>query len=443
MSLHDEEMRKRREKREAQRRRQEAERRKLKMRLAAAVLILAFCGGGLWYLTRNSGIWDAAISTPSETKPPERTMKEPSRVSAVAQEPITKIHIKAAGDLNITDSVIQAGMAASGYSYSRAFQDVAAILADADLTVLNYEGNACGEPYGTATTSAPGQLLYDLRAAGVDLVQTANSCVINNGLIGLTSTLRTIRDAGIEPMGSYGSVQEFRTSKGYTITDVRGVKVAFAAFTKGVGGRGMPTGQEQLVNLLYEDYDSEYQKVAEERIQQIMKNVAAEKPDLTVVMLHWGSEYNDDISKSQKKIVSLLQKQGADVILGTHPHTLQPIVFDQNQGTLVAYSLGDFFGDAERGGTNYSIILDLEITKDSTTGTTKVTNYSYTPIYTVKDVDCPGYQKGERRVVRIDKAIEAYNENFLDKVTKETKESMEYALTRIADRLVMKEDTKK
>ena len=212
----------------------------------------------------------------------------------------------------------------------------------------------------------------------------ANSCSINNGLNGLNATLRAIRNAGIEPLGAYSSASEFRASKGYTITEVQGIKVAFVAFTKGLGGRGMPAGNENLVNLLYTDYATEYQKVDKERIETILKNVEAEKPDITVAMLHWGSEYNDDISKSQGTIISLLQKNGADVIIGTHPHLVQPIVYDEVAGTLVAYSLGDFFGDGERGGTNYSIILDIEITKDSSTGVTKVTDYSYTPIYTVK-----------------------------------------------------------
>ena len=100
------------------------------------------------------------------------------------------------------------------------------------------------------------------------------------------------------------------------------------------------------------------------------------------------------------------------------------------------YSLGDFFGDASRGGTNYSIILDIEITKDSNAGTTKVTDYSYTPIYTVTETECDGY----RRVVRIDKAIEAYQENFLDKVTETCKDNMVYALQRIEERLKMPEE---
>ena len=80
----------------------------------------------------------------------------------------------------------------------------------------------------------------------------ANSCTINNGLIGLTSTLQTIRAAGLEPVGAFASESEFQQSKGYTITEAQGVKVASVAFTKGLGGRGLPAGNDNLVNILYE-----------------------------------------------------------------------------------------------------------------------------------------------------------------------------------------------
>lgn len=435
MPLHDDEMNKRREKREAQRRKQEAEAKRLKLTLAIAAVVLVLCGVGLYLITRS--VAGSGTDQPEETvRQTEATAAPTEAASRIPQTTLTTIHIKAAGDLNVTNSVIQAGLAASGYDYTRAFMDVSSTLADADLTVLNFEGNVCGEPYGTSTTSAPRELLEGLRNAGVDLLQTANSCSINNGLIGLTSTLQSIRAAGLEPVGSYATLSEFDSSKGYTIATVQGIKVAFVAFTKGVGGMGMPAGNEKLVNLLYTDYATTYKKIDTEGITQLLKNVEAEKPDITIALLHWGSEYNDDISSSQNSIISLMKKRGVDVIIGTHPHTLQPIDYDQVAGTLVAYSLGDFFGDAERGGTNYSIVLDIEITKDSASGVAKVTDYSYTPIYTVKEDECDGY----RRVVRIDEAIEAYENNYLDKVTQTAYENMAYALTRIEARLAMPEE---
>ena len=436
MPQQDDGMEKRREKREAQRRRRQAQVRRMRLTMALIVLLLAACGYGIYRLTQSADSGETAQQ--AVTVP---TTEETKETLPIQKSPITTIHIKAAGDLNVTDAVVNAGMAVNSYDFSPVFKDVAAILSDADLTVMNFEGNICGAPYGSGTTSAPAELLTALRGCGVDLLQMANSCPINNGLNGLTSTLRAIRAAGIEPVGAFSSSEEFKKSKGYTMTEIQGVKVGFVSFTKGLGGRGMPAGSEDLVNILYTDYATEYREIDKNRITSILKAMEEEKPDLTVALLHWGSEYNDDISKTQTQIVSLLKKNGVDVIIGTHPHTLQPVEFDKGAGTLVAYSLGDFFGDANRGATNYSVILDLEITKDANAGTTKVTDYTLHPIYTVRETECVG--NNDRRVVRISTALSAYKGNFLDKVTDGCKDSMEYALTRIDERTVMKEEEDK
>ena len=441
MARYEENIDKRREKREALRRQREIEQRRLRVGLIAAVIVLALCAWGIVVIARNAPESPESVGQSAAmeaTKAPTEPTQPPA---SVQQNTITTIHIKAAGDLNVTNATVDAGLAANGYDYTRAFMDVGSILSDADLTVLNLEGNICGEPYGTERTSAPAALLKGLRDVGVDLVQMANSCTVNNGINGLAATLQAVRDAGLVPMGAYATEAEFRQSKGYTLCDVQGVKVAFVAFTKGLGGRGLPSGSEDCVNLLYVDYATEYSDIDQEGITAVLKDVANEDPDIVIAMLHWGSEYDDVISDSQKSIVSLMQKNGVDVIIGTHPHTVQKIDFDQAAGTLVAYSLGDFFGDAVRGGTNYSIILDVEITKDSASGTTRVTDFSYTPIYTVKETQCVDQ---DRRVVRIEQAMIAYENNFVDKIIESCNSDMAYSLTRIEDRVNPKtEDEKK
>lgn len=428
-----EEMDKRRQRREAQKKTQRKAQLKIRLGLAAAVVILGLCTAALYYFAENAPEAPEAANAMeaiTATTAPETTAPTEEETHS-RWDPITTIHIRAAGDLNITDSVVDAGLSASGFDFTRAFQDVASTLSSADLTVLNLEGNICGEPYGTQTTSAPNKLLTALRNAGVDLIQVANSCSINNGLIGLNSTLQSIRAAGMEPVGAYSTPAEFKRSKGYTICEIQGVRVAFVAFTKGVGGMGLPTGNEDCVNLLYTDYDSTYKKVDTEGITKILNNAKSEKPDFIVALLHWGSENNDTISSTQESIVKLLQKNGVGLILGTHPHLVQQVAYDDNAGTLVAYSLGDFFGDAVRGGTNYSIILDVEITRDAEQGTTRVTGYSYTPIYTVTPAQTAD---GFRRVVRIEQAMQAHDGNFVDKITDACYADMTYSLTRIASR---------
>lgn len=427
----DDEMNERKQRRETMRRKREEEQKKLIKGLIIAGVLLVLFGIRFFTMVKDSRanqvVPDAAVEQTEQTT--EATTEPVSALKAL-QTPTT-IHIKAAGDLNITNSVVSAGLAATGYDYSRAFMDVATVLSDADLTVLNFEGNVCGEPYGSATTSAPKEILDGLRRAGVDLVQTANSRSIQNGLIGLTSTLSAIRQAGLEPIGSFSSPAEFRQTKGYTICTVQGIKVAFVGFTKGFLGMGMPTGNEDCVNLLYTDYATTYDQVDRDGINALLKEVAKEEPDITIALVHWGSENNESVSATQESIVNLMKKAGVDVILGTHSHTLQHIVFDELKGTLVAYSLGDFFGDGIEGGTNYSIILDIEITRDPVADTTKVTNFSYTPIYTLKEDECDGY----RRVVRIEQAMIAYNTNFVDKVSDTAYAGMEKAMTRIPERL--------
>ena len=420
----------RRERREALRKKQQEEQRKMVFGLIAAVAILICVVVGIILISADSreqrAEAEAAAPTVQTTAPAETTEETKAK-----RDPLTVIHVKAAGDLNVTTTVVDSGLAATGYDYTRAFMDVAHILSDADITVMNFEGNVCGEPYGSGSTSAPREILQGLRSAGVDMLQMANSCSINNGLIGMSATLQAVEAAGLQSIGAYATEADWKRSGGYTIVEIQGIRIAFVAFTKGVGGMGMPSGNENLVNLLYKDYSSTYGEIDRERINKTLDRVNAERPDLVIAMLHWGSEYNDVISDTQKSIVSLLQKKGVDVILGTHPHLVQEVSFDPLTGNLVAYSLGDFYGDASRGGTSYSIILDLEITKDTDSGITKVTGWDYVPIYTLKKTDCDGYQ----RVVRIKEAMFAYENNFVDAITQTCYEDMKYSLERITSRL--------
>lgn len=432
MALEREDMERRRQKREAARRRARKRKQRMLLMISAAFVVLVGCGIVISRLASGSKTAPvSALNSPTETTAAAAQTTEATEAGRRTKDPITTIHIRAVGDLNVTNTVVDSGIAASGYDYTRAFMDVAAELADADVTVMNLEGNFCGEPYGSETASAPTELLTYLKSAGVDLIQMANSYSVYNGLIGLSSTLNNIRSAGIEPLGAYATTSDFNKTGGYTICDIQGIKVAFVAFTKGVGGMGLPAGSENSVNLLYTDYDSNYKQVDKKGITSILSKVASEKPDITVAMLHWGSVNSDEISKTQTQIVELMQKNGVDVIIGSHPHLLQKIELNEKTGKLVAYSLGDFYGDAQLGGSNYSVILDIEITKDADLKTTKVTNFSYIPIYTEKESECDGY----RRVVRIEQAMYAYENNFVDKVTADSYTAMQKAMKRIPERI--------
>lgn len=405
MAFDPEEMKKRRQ----QRRQQRKKRQKRNILILAGVAVI-LC----------AAIVTVIIVTTTGNSP------RPSETTVDTSPPDTVVRLAAVGDLNVTKSVTDSG--GGNLDYTDTFLDVAYLLADSDITLVNFEGNFYGAPYGT-DRSAPPSLAAALQAAGVDLVQIANSYSIYKGMDGLASTISGIRSAGMEPLGAYANASEARAGKGYTVRTVNGVKIAFVAFTKGMDGMALPAGSESCVNVLYKDYSSTYQEVDTEGITAILDRVEKENPDLTVAMLHWGSEFNDTISKSQNSICSLLQENGVDAIIGTHSHYVQKIVFDPDAGTFVAYSLGDFIGDASRSGTEYSVVLELEIIKDSITGEAKITDYRYTPIFTVKEEGKP------LRVMRIREAIAAYEAGFIDRVSQKTYESMKYALSRIEARI--------
>lgn len=427
MALDPEELRKRRLQRAKHRENRRKHQRKLILQLTIAAVVLLAVVLGVYFAGKNQ-----SPETPQTTvsqqiiTEPQQTIPEPQPEEETTLPPTTVVHVAAAGDLNINEAVVNSG--GETYDYTQTFLDVAPLLADADLAVLNFEGIVGGAPYGS-THSAPKNLAQALDRAGVDLIQLANSYSITMGTLGLSSTIDSIRAAGMEPLGVYANQADYEANKGYTICQVQGVKIAFVAFTKGMDGMTLPVGSENCVNVLYKDYNSTYQNINTAKINAVLDAAAEENPDITIALLHWGSEFNDTVSSSQESIRKLMQAKGVDAIIGTHSHYLQKIDYNPDTGMLVAYSLGDFLGDAQRSGSEYSVILDLEITKDNVNGGAKITGYSYTPIFTVAEPGKP------LRVVRIQQAMEAHLAEYINPISKETYDAMVYATERIEQRI--------
>ena len=400
-------------------------------RLIVALAVLLGCAALIFFVP-----WGLYETGPQQTKPQQdgTVSTDPTATTVVVEtteeqlirDPYTVIHIAAAGDLNVTDKLVASG--GITFDFSTMFLDVIPQLTDADYTVLNFEGILCGSPYGSQVGSAPPQILTALYNAGVDMLQVANSKIINNGMFGLESTLQSIRNAGLTSIGAYASNKDYSSSGGYIIQEIGGLRVAFVAFTKGMDGMALPEGSENCVNLLYEDYASNYKKINSTKIKRILRNVENQKPDITIALVHWGSEYNDAHSATQESIKTLLLNNGVDAIIGSHPHYVQKMEL-RSDGTFIAYSLGDFISDAERAGTEYSVILDLEITRNNISGETKVTGYEYTPIFSVYD------ENEGLKVVRLREGIEAYEAGHIGRVSKENYDKMVYALKRVEQRV--------
>ncbi len=451
-------IRRRKSKREEQRRRAEQERRKMKLRLAAVAAAVAAAVGVIALFSYKQGLFGSEDPSQSlQTQPqlptepadgsqpqklPEQT--DASQAASAAdnssaptekpkkKEEYTVIHIAAAGDVNVTPEILAGAQTADGYDFTDTFRDVAPVMSGADLTLLNFEGTFSGAPYGDERSSAPVELAKALKNIGVDVVQTANSASIRAGILGLQSTIDTLYGEGMIPVGTFYDTQSAKSSGGYTIVEVQGLRIALVGFTKGMDNLGLPSGSEDCVNVLYEDFTTTYSKVDQEQIKKVLRKVEEEQPDLTIAMLHWGSEYNEDISKSQQTIRKLMLSNGVDVILGTHPHLVQTVDYDSQANTLVAYSLGDFYGNADQPGTNYSMVLDIEVTRDNLTGEVRISDYTYTPIFTLHSEESAA---GGQRVVRIREAMSRYETNFIGKITPEVYETMERALKRLDQRV--------
>ena len=370
---------------------------------------------------------NVSASQPSATQLPQAT--EPS----APKEGQSVITVVAGGDVNVTDQVVAAGMKDGRFDFSAMFMDIAPVFAGADVGIINLEGNLVGAPYGTESGSAPQELMEALERAGVDFVQVANSYALKNGILGLNTTIDRIRQAGMEPLGAFESQQAYEQSQGFTLKEINGIRVAFVAFTKGMGGLSLPSGSEDRVNLLYKDYATTYKQIDEAGIRATLQAVQAQQPDVTIALLHWGSEHKSIISENQKKIKNLLLEAGVDAIIGTHSHYVQKVEYDARAGTVVAYSLGDLVGDATATDTNYSILLQLQITKDHATGETKITACSYESVYTLT----PGRDGEAIRLVRLDPAMAMYENNHVNKVSAKAYESMKSAKSKILSKTGM------
>lgn len=378
----------RRMKRLAQKRRRQLQQR-IVLAVLAVILVLAIV-----LAVRSCASKD---STPKDTVQPETPVQDDqTQTPGVQTEPDTVITLAAVGDIMAYDDQITLAKQADGsYDFTSSLAAVSALTMSADVTVGNLELTFCGEPYqGKPEFRAPEALGEALAAAGFDVLQTANTYSITNGISGLNSTIKYLNTYGIDHVGTYASAEEKAANEGVLLKNVNGIKIAFIAYTKGVNNLKLPEGSEYAVDLLYTDYDSEYSKVNRTAISASVKVAKALNPDLIVAMLHWGSEWDTDITDTQDEITNLLLDGGVDVILGSHPHVVSKIETrtvttddGKTKNCLIAYSLGNFLAspDAQTyDRTMESLILNLEITKKGDTGATSITNISYVPLYIAK-----------------------------------------------------------
>ncbi len=283
------------------------------------------------------------------------------------------------------------------YDFSYVFDEINTYTKNADITVASLETSFAGEERGYSnypTFNSPDNLAYSLKDIGIDVISTAGNHCLDMGFSGLSRTIDVLDKANISHVGTYKTQED---QDKILFKYVNGVKIAFINYTYGTNGIPIPKNKEFCVNLIDKNLINKHIKTAKDQ-----------NADIIVACMHWGTEYRTTANEEQKELADFLFKKGVDIILGNHPHTLEPMekrTVTLEDGTtkecFVIYALGNFICDQNAENTRNSIILNLTITKH-TDGNISIDKINYVPIYMYKNTSI---KTRGMRLIDINKAI--------------------------------------
>ena len=327
------------------------------------------------------------IPTETETEPPT-TMPEPEHVVSTAT-------VLSTGDLVMHIPVVTTGAQNDGsYNFDSIFRYIKDYVSAADYSVVNLEttfaGTDNGFPYaGYPRFNCPDALADATKEAGFDMLLTANNHSFDTTLVGYKRTLEVVRGLGLETLGTYLSADEQK----WTIVDVNGIKIGMLCYTyaTGLGPKGTPRlngnaeiGEAGICNYFnYDNLPAFYSEV--EGYLQEMKAAGAEA---TMIYVHWGVEYQLYANDNQIAMAQKLCDMGLDVIVGGHPHVVQPVDLlqsneDPDHKTVILYSMGNAVSNQRFG--NISSISTPH-TEDGVLFSVTFSKYSDDTVY-LEDVD--------------------------------------------------------
>lgn len=270
------------------------------------------------------------------------------------------------------------------------------------------------------TFNSPDSLATSLKNIGIDVISTAGNHCLDMGFSGLSRTIDVLDNADISHLGTYKS-QEDQDKILYKY--VKGVKIAFINYTYGTNGIPVPSDKSFCVNLIDKDL-----------IKKHIETAKSENADMIVACMHWGTEYRTSANSKQKELSDFLFKNGVDIILGNHPHVLEPmekrtVTLDDGstKECFVIYALGNFICDQNAENTRNSIILNLNITKH-VDGSISINKADYVPIYMYK---ASNKKLKRMKVVDINSAIAEYESGSSSWIDKSLYDLLKKQLTKI------------
>ncbi len=273
----------------------------------------------------------------------------------------TEAKLIAVGDIMMHGMQIKSGYNSptKTYSYQSFFTEVKDILSTGDWVIGNLETTLAGPESGYTgypLFNAPATLADAIKWAGFNILTTANNHSLDRREKGVLKTLENLRDRDIYPVGTAASLAE---SQQILMVEKNEILMAFLAYTYGTNGIPIPQGKDYLVNL-----------IDEEKIIQDINRAKQKGADIVTVALHFGAEYQRLPNAQQKQLVESLVNGGADIILGSHPHVVQPYkIFKiptengETRQAVVIYSMGNFISNQTKKYTDLGVIFKVNIRK--------------------------------------------------------------------------------
>ena len=318
---------------------------------------------------------------------------EPEKPKEPEVKPNITVNIKATGDIMFHPSQLDGAYDPNTktYDFRNSFKAVRDILQSADLAIANFEGTTAGNTVyayqGYPLFNAPDEVLDAIKDAGFDILSTANNHSLDTRKAGVIRTVEQIKKRGMDSIGTYVEKPESRV----LIKEIKGIKFAFLSYTEMVNGLESTMTQSDL--------DAMVNIINETKMFEDIAYAKSQNADIIIAYLHWGDEYARVQAARQDILAEKLITEGVDIILGSHPHVIQPAQKLEYKGEtkFVAYSMGNFlsnqrvetlvpYGMTEEVSkyTEDGVIVDINIEKNGETGEVTLKDITYIPLWVYK-----------------------------------------------------------
>ena len=261
------------------------------------------------------------------------------------------------GDVMFHMPIVNSAYSNGKYDFKSIFQYVKPYIEKSDISFCNLETTLGGKPYtGYPTFSSPDEVLDGLKYAGFDIINVANNHMLDRHVKGLKRTLELISQYKL----TYVGARLISLENIYKVVEVKGFKISFASFTYSTNGISVDESHKYMFSYISKD------------VVLSTTRKMREVSDIVVVYFHYGNEYQTTPTKEQIELAHAALKNGADMVIASHPHVLQHVelITDGLKKKLIAYSLGNFMSNMTAPGTDEGVILN--ITYHPTKGVTNV-----------------------------------------------------------------------